>query len=347
MNKHLLAKTCFAAVLAALITPALSATQQDKTSIDVEQMQQTVALQASKIDNLERQNQALSTELQTAIDDNTRYDKKLTEQINSLQQDYKKQIQVINEEVNSTNKVVADLQSTTQNSDKNLQDTLKKLSDHTEKSTSALNKDIDNRSLAALLSLIGLLALVGAIIWYLRSKQNQHKDSLQSNIQTALNTVQQAEDTIVAADTQLIAQLTEVLSRIDLQQKKLAEMAFISDNNPLISADEATVEHGLAITLADEIHRMRRRIAALPEATKGLKSLSKSLERLEEALAEKGYEIIDYLGVAFSESMTIKARFIPSDELDEGVSVITKVVYPQVNYQEKLIRKADVEVSVG
>ncbi len=37
-------------------------------------------------------------------------------------------------------------------------------------------------------------------------------------------------------------------------------------------------------------------LAALPEDTKGLKPLSKSLERLEDELSEQGYEIIDHTG---------------------------------------------------
>lgn len=53
------------------------------------------------------------------------------------------------------------------------------------------------------------------------------------------------------------------------------------------------------------------------------------------------------MGMNYTEGMTVKARFIPSDELDEDESIITRVVYPQVNFNDKLIQQADVEVSVG
>ena len=92
---------------------------------------------------------------------------------------------------------------------------------------------------------------------------------------------------------------------------------------------------------------MRKRLAALPDDTKGLKPLSKSLERLEDELQEQGYEIIDYTGMKYTEKMSMKAQFVPSDDLDEGQSIINKVITPQVNFNGVLIRMADVEVNVG
>ena len=137
------------------------------------------------------------------------------------------------------------------------------------------------------------------------------------------------------------------MAKLKLEHAHLAEAATLTASPDMLSNSEDNIDHGLAIKLADEIHRMRRRITALPEDTKGLKSLSKSLERLEEELGSNGYEIIDYLGMNYTEGMTVKARFIPSDELNEDESIITRVVYPQVNFNDKLIQKADVEVSVG
>ena len=49
----------------------------------------------------------------------------------------------------------------------------------------------------------------------------------------------------------------------------------------------------------------------------------------------------------YSENMSVKAQFVPSDELEEGQSVIIKVITPQINFKGVLIRMADIEVSVG
>ena len=62
---------------------------------------------------------------------------------------------------------------------------------------------------------------------------------------------------------------------------------------------------------------------------------------------EQGYEIIDYTGLKYTENMSVSARFVPSDDLEEGQSIINKVVTPQVNFKGLLIRMADIEVSVG
>ena len=49
----------------------------------------------------------------------------------------------------------------------------------------------------------------------------------------------------------------------------------------------------------------------------------------------------------FSENLSIQSRFIPSDDLEHGQSIISKVVTPQVNFKGVMIRMADVEVNVG
>ena len=45
--------------------------------------------------------------------------------------------------------------------------------------------------------------------------------------------------------------------------------------------------------------------------------------------------------------MSIKAQLVPSDDLEEGQSIISKVLVPQINFKGVSIRMADVEVSVG
>jgi hypothetical protein len=106
-------------------------------------------------------------------------------------------------------------------------------------------------------------------------------------------------------------------------------------------------DHYLAMKAGQEIHRMRKRIENMPSDTKGLGALKNSLQRLEEAFNHQGYEIVDLLGKHFTEGLAVHARFVPSDELGPGEQVITKVIQPQINFNQVLIRVAEVEVSVG
>ena len=85
----------------------------------------------------------------------------------------------------------------------------------------------------------------------------------------------------------------------------------------------------------------------MPDGTKGVQPLAKALERLEEGLQEKGYEIVELLGMKYSEGMTMQANLTIDDELEPGQQIITKVNKPQVNYKTTVIQVADVEVSFG
>ncbi len=104
-------------------------------------------------------------------------------------------------------------------------------------------------------------------------------------------------------------------------------------------------DHSLAIKAGQEIHRMRKRVENMPPDTKGLGALKNSLQRLEEAFNHQGYEIVDLLGKPFTDGLAVHARFVPSDELNPGEQVITKVIQPQINFNQALIQAAEVEVS--
>lgn len=197
-----------------------------------------------------------------------------------------------------------------------------------------LNQSISQRTLFSIFALLLLLLLISAGYWHIRKRHHASEQTLSTQVQTVLSSVRQSEESIVKVDTELAERFNEFMVTLKKQQSA-----------PSLVNKEP--DHSLPLKLADEIHRMSKRLAALPVETKGLKPLSKSLERLQAELAEQGYEMIDYTGTTYSENMSVKARFVPSDELDVGQSVITKVVTPQVNFNDVMIRMADVEVSVG
>lgn len=103
----------------------------------------------------------------------------------------------------------------------------------------------------------------------------------------------------------------------------------------------------LAFKVADEITRMRQRIAIMPTDINGITQLSKSLDRLEHELNILGFEIPDLLNIPYDDGMTVKARFIPSESMKTGERIITKIIKPQINYKGQLIQIAEVEVSTG
>jgi hypothetical protein len=106
-------------------------------------------------------------------------------------------------------------------------------------------------------------------------------------------------------------------------------------------------DHLFQFKVADEITRMRQRISSMSSDINGIMQLSKSLDRLEEELNILGFELPVLLNKPYSEGMTVHARFIPSENLQSGEKLITKVIKPQINYKGQLVQIAEVEVSSG
>jgi hypothetical protein len=107
------------------------------------------------------------------------------------------------------------------------------------------------------------------------------------------------------------------------------------------------INNQLAFKVADEIVRMRQRIALMPSDIIGIAQLSKSVDRLEDELNILEFEIPDLLNKPYDDGMTIKARFISSEIIKSGETIITKIIKPQINYKGQLVQIAEVEVSTG
>ena len=218
-----------------------------------------------------------------------------------------------------------------------VEESLVTLTSTTEQKNQTLSESLANLSKFSIAAIVSTLILLAVVYWYLRRRYEGGERVLTGQIDMALKAVKLSEEKIAKADTALADSLFEVLSKI-----KVASNA-TSPSGP----SSAPVDHNLPLKLADEIHRMRKRLSSLPSDTKGLTPLHKSLERLETEIADLGYEIIDLTGKPYSENLSVKARFVPSDDMAPDQKMISKVVTPQVNYQGVMIRMADIEVSIG
>jgi hypothetical protein len=215
---------------------------------------------------------------------------------------------------------------------------LEQFSKQTEQKNQAIDDTIAKRTTWYGTLLAILLILVGGSYWYLRRKNNASAMTLSAQVKSAIDTVRSNEEKIAKSDTDLADSLFEILNKLKVQEMNFASAGQTVKTQP---------DHHLPLKLADEIHRMRKRLTSLPQDTKGVTALQKSLERLESELAEQSYEIIDHTGMSYTENLSVKARFIPSDDLGPDQKIISKVVAPQVNYDGVIIRMADIEVSIG
>lgn len=116
----------------------------------------------------------------------------------------------------------------------------------------------------------------------------------------------------------------------------------------LQTVPKAEPDHSFALKVASEINLIERNINLMDTKTKGLKQLQASVGKLKDNLSANGYEMPELLGKPFNQGMrVIVASSIPDENLEKGAELITKIMIPQVNYNDKMIQTAQIEVSVG
>ena len=182
--------------------------------------------------------------------------------------------------------------------------------------------------------LAGLIAIAGLLLaFFVRKRYVNGSAALEIRIAQMR---EQLNDEAVKLDSKLLELLQNQLLLLHEEREKTST-----------APTKTAIDHTLPLKVGEEIFRMRVRLNALPEDTKGLKPLQKSLERLEEEFNQKGYEMVNMLGLKYDEGMSVKAKFIASDELEVGQANITKVIKPQINFKGISIQDAEIEVSTG
>jgi hypothetical protein len=134
------------------------------------------------------------------------------------------------------------------------------------------------------------------------------------------------------------------------KQTELMESQIKLIENQKTSAQNQVTEidHTLALRVADEITLIERNISLMDSSVKGLKQLSRSVTKLRDNLLANGYELPELLGKKYDQGMkVIVVSSIPDENIEKGVEIISKVIKPQVNYQEVMIQTAQIEVSAG
>jgi hypothetical protein len=206
-----------------------------------------------------------------------------------------------------------------------LQNLITKIDNESKTKIQLLDRTITDQQLYWIIAILILLLILVAVFFFLKTKVSQQQDSISS----VKDTQEKLSDEAIILDTKLI-QILEQKLEIEQQQPQPA----------------AEVNHSLPLKLAEEIHRMRKRLKTMEES-QGTKVLNKRIESLEDKINDMGYELVNLEGQTFNEGMTVDARFIPDENLKEGEEIITRVIKPQVNYKDTLIQAAQVEVAQG
>ncbi|MDR0394309.1 MAG: hypothetical protein LBH77_04040 [Tannerella sp.] len=119
---------------------------------------------------------------------------------------------------------------------------------------------------------------------------------------------------------------------------------------PVSVAGGADPDHSFVLNLADEITLTERNISLMliDRNIKSLKRLNRSIGKLKDDLAANGYEIPELLGKPYNEELkAVITNTIRDENLEKGIVLITKIVKPQVNFNDKMIQAAQIEIRVG
>ncbi len=204
---------------------------------------------------------------------------------------------------------------------------LQQLSDKSNTDVTALNKRVSNNILLWILAII-LIALLPVIFFvWLRSRLTLVKTDLSDQIK---NSSEAIREEIIKLDNQ-------VFWSLDFQ-KKLSKTEQDGSEN---------IDHSLILKVADEIIRIQKNLSGMDPETKGLKQLEFAVERIQDNFKENGYEMVELLNKPYDQGMKISAKFKTDNTLKRGEQIITRIIKPQINYNDVIIQEAQVEVSVG
>lgn len=197
-----------------------------------------------------------------------------------------------------------------------------------------------NMMLYLIVAGIAILLLIMSNAFRIQKMVNQGFGSVQEAFGKVEQRIEHTKQELEIADMSLDNKIAEML------QLQIANMDQ-QIGAPPVSSAPAQADHTLALKVAEEMHRMTKRVSSMPDDVKGIGALKNSLRRLEESFNDNGYEMVQLMNQPFHEGLSVSARFVPSDDLQPGEQVITNVTKPQINYKGELIQMGEIEVSVG
>lgn len=195
-----------------------------------------------------------------------------------------------------------------------------------------INQDLlSNRTnIGSILFVIILIIIITIIIVFLK-KFNKGTSSI-NEVRKTQNKLEQAQKSLQEESVKLDNKLLEVVE----QQIKAV---------PVTTNNAASVDHSLALKVADEIVRIELNLSRMDPSIKGYKQLAKAVQRIKDNFQANGYEIVDMLGKPYNEGMRVRADFVIDESLPLGIQKITSITRPQINYNGEMVQKAQVVVS--
>jgi len=196
-----------------------------------------------------------------------------------------------------------------------------------------VSESLSKNSLYGIIGVLSTILLSGLLYWLLSKRQQTDKTDF----------IDQLSKTKSSIEESLVKEFGKQTELMDSQLHLIEQQ-----KTTLQATPNAEPDHSLALKVASEINLIERNINLMDSKTKGLKQLRNSVGKLKDNLSANGYEMPELLGKPFNQGMrVIVATSITDENLEKGAELITKILIPQVNYNDKMIQTAQIEVSVG
>lgn len=252
----------------------------------------------------------------------------------------KSEISNLNTKLFNANKSIDSLRTLTQENSSAISQTANQLGIQITTTEQTANKRIDEvgqslstNSLYGIIGVLSAILLSGLLYWLLSERQKTDKTEV----------VEQLQKTKSSIEESLVKEFGKQTNLIESELQLLAQQKTASPTSSNVEPD-----HSLALKVASEINLIERNISLMDKGTKGLKQLERSVGKLKDNLSANGYEMPELLGKQYHQGMkVIVTSSIPDENLEKGSEIITKVLIPQVNFNDKMIQSAQIEVSVG
>lgn len=198
------------------------------------------------------------------------------------------------------------------------------------KDTVAFNQStVENRTLWGGIIAVAIFFVSLAIFYYLTKRIKQGSSSIDE--------VRKAQDALQTAQTKMQEESVKLDNKmIELMGQQMSSVS---------KETNMQTDHSLALKVADEIVRIEMNLSRMDASIKGYKQLAKAVQRIKDKFNANGYEIVDMLGKPYVAGMKAAVTFVTDENLEQGQQIITKIIKPQINYQQQMIQAAQIEVS--
>jgi hypothetical protein len=210
---------------------------------------------------------------------------------------------------------------------------IKETSDRNDGEITKVSELLGKNSLYGIIGVLSAILLSAFIYWILNKKQLSNKSDF----------VDQLNKTKASIEESLINEFGKQTLLMDTQLHLIEQQ-----KNSIPNTSNIEPDHSLALKLANQINVMENNLNRMDQDVKGLKTLKKSISTLKDNLIANGYEMPELLGKPFNDKMkVIVTSTIPDENFEKDTEVITKVLIPQVNYNDKMIQTAQIETTKG